>query len=83
MGAHQKPETIDFEDYPGLTDTVRFQLPKFSGTPEGRHSPSSFVTDSGISDEDYTSDTPSSVDENPRKSTKGYEQEGSGWMRNG
>ncbi|KAK5975057.1 hypothetical protein GCK32_010376 [Trichostrongylus colubriformis] len=32
------------------------------------HSPSSFVTDSGISDEDYTSDTPSYVDERPRKS---------------
>ncbi|XGW20609.1 hypothetical protein V3C99_003975 [Haemonchus contortus] len=44
------------------------------------HSPSSFVTDSGISDEEYTSDTTSSVDERSSQATKGFVTEASGWI---
>ncbi|KAK6054240.1 hypothetical protein COOONC_08255 [Cooperia oncophora] len=58
---------------------LKGSIPEASST---MHSPSSFVTDSGISDEDYTSDstssTPSSTNEKPRKTTNS--SEGSGWI---
>ncbi|KAL6730267.1 hypothetical protein Aduo_001251 [Ancylostoma duodenale] len=44
------------------------------------HSPSSFVTDSGISDEDYSSDTTEAHEDASKTSTENPSREGSGWI---
>ncbi|RCN29546.1 hypothetical protein ANCCAN_21848 [Ancylostoma caninum] len=44
------------------------------------HSPSSFVTDSGISDEDYSSDTTETHEDTSKTSTENPSREGSGWI---
>ncbi|KAK6728695.1 hypothetical protein RB195_006003 [Necator americanus] len=45
-----------------------------------KDSPSSFVTDSGISDEDYSSDSNDIHDEETKTSTENSREEGSGWV---
>ncbi|ETN73627.1 hypothetical protein NECAME_00714 [Necator americanus] len=47
---------------------------------ETTDSPSSFVTDSGISDEDYSSDSNDIHDEETKTSTENSREEGSGWV---
>ncbi|EYC26508.1 hypothetical protein Y032_0010g1191 [Ancylostoma ceylanicum] len=43
-------------------------------------SPSSFVTDSGISDDDYSSDTTENHEDRSKTSTENPSREGSGWI---
>ncbi|WKX89097.1 hypothetical protein Q1695_008611 [Nippostrongylus brasiliensis] len=76
--------TADSEDIASnkVSSVLRAQR-SASGQESTPQSPSSFVTDSGISDEDYSSDSTNSVDDKPRvpkEAGQNDERQGSGWV---